>query len=49
MRRRAPDVELLRSLTGYVPSTPLAVTIEDIVASLRAEQGEALVARPTIA
>jgi UDP-glucose 4-epimerase len=49
MRRRAPDIELLRSLTGYVPSTPLAVTIEDIVASIRAEKGEALVARPTIA
>jgi nucleoside-diphosphate-sugar epimerase len=47
MRRRAPDVELLRTLTGYVPSTPLAATIEEIVASLRSEAGEALVAHWT--
>ena len=49
MRRRAPDVELLRSLTGYVPSTPLEETIEEIVESIRAVPGEALVARWTTA
>jgi UDP-glucose 4-epimerase len=37
MQRRAPDVTLLRQLAGYVPETPLATTIEQIVAWMRRE------------
>jgi UDP-glucose 4-epimerase len=38
MRRRVPDVSLLRSLVGFAPSTPLEETIREItdyVASAR--------------
>ena len=31
MRRRVPDVKFLHKLIGYVPSTPIEVTIEQIV------------------
>jgi UDP-glucose 4-epimerase len=37
MRRRAPDVALLRQLIDWVPDTPLAATIDDVVASMRAD------------
>ena len=37
MRRRAPDVALLRELTGYVPDTPLEATIQQIVATFEPE------------
>jgi len=33
---RVPDLEKLRSLTGYVPATPLAAVIADVIAALRA-------------
>jgi UDP-glucose 4-epimerase len=46
MRRRVPDVSLLRELTGYVPETPLDATILEIVASFKADQSEALVSSP---
>ncbi len=36
MRRRVPDVSLLRELTGYVPSTPLEETIRQMVAAVEA-------------
>jgi UDP-glucose 4-epimerase len=49
MRRRVPEVELLRELTGFVPSTPLEVTIREIVASLQAELTESLVPGPRTA
>jgi nucleoside-diphosphate-sugar epimerase len=42
MRRRAPDVELLRRLTDYVPATPLSETIQEVVAAIRAERDAAL-------
>lgn len=35
MRRRVPDVSLLRQLTGYVPDTPLDETIRQVVAAMR--------------
>lgn len=31
MRRRVPDVSLLRELIGYVPDTPIEVTIDQII------------------
>ena len=37
MRRRVPDVTKLRRLTGFVPATPLATTIDQIIAAIRAE------------
>jgi UDP-glucose 4-epimerase len=37
MRRRAPDVALLQQLIGWVPDTPLAATIDDVIASMRAD------------
>ena len=37
MRRRAPDVALLRKLTGYVPDTSLEATIQQIVATFEPE------------
>lgn len=37
MRRRVPDVSKLRRLTGFVPATPLATTIGQIIAAIRAE------------
>jgi UDP-glucose 4-epimerase len=49
MRRRVPEVALLRELTGSVPSTPLEATIREIVASLEAELAESLVPGPSIA
>ena len=49
MRRRVPDVDLLRELTGYVPSTPLEATIREMIASLGLEQTESLVPGPTTA
>ncbi|HEX5015813.1 MAG TPA: NAD-dependent epimerase/dehydratase family protein [Candidatus Limnocylindrales bacterium] len=39
MQRRAPDVALLRELTGFAPDTPLAATIDEIVAWMRGELG----------
>jgi UDP-glucose 4-epimerase len=35
MRRRVPDVSLLRRLIGYVPDTPIEVTIEQIAEERR--------------
>jgi len=49
MRRRVPEVELLRELTGFVPSTPLEATIREIVTSLEAELTESLVPGPRTA
>jgi UDP-glucose 4-epimerase len=43
MRRRVPDVAVLRELTGYVPETPLETTIAQLIASLEAELTPALV------
>jgi UDP-glucose 4-epimerase len=37
MRRRAPNVDLLRSLVGFVPETPLEETIAEIVREMAAE------------
>jgi UDP-glucose 4-epimerase len=34
MRRRVPDVSLLRSLVGFVPTTPLETTIEEIAGAM---------------
>jgi UDP-glucose 4-epimerase len=42
MRRRVPDVSLLRELTGYAPETSLDATILEIVASIKEEQFDAL-------
>ena len=39
MRRRVPDVSRLRSLVGYVPDTPIEVTLSVIVDSLRTTLG----------
>jgi UDP-glucose 4-epimerase len=36
MRRRVPDVTKLRRLTGFVPSTPIAETIRQILDHLDA-------------
>lgn len=36
MRRRVPDVSRLRALTGFVPDTPIEVTIAQIVAWVQA-------------
>jgi UDP-glucose 4-epimerase len=38
MRRRVPDVGLLRSLVGFVPQTPLEETIKEIAAGIAAER-----------
>ena len=35
MRRRVPDVTLLQRLTGYVPSTPVEVTVRQIAEQSR--------------
>lgn len=45
MRRRVPDVSLLRELTGFAPATPLDTTIRQIVASVRVELSDSLVSR----
>jgi UDP-glucose 4-epimerase len=37
MRRRVPDVQRLRDLIGYVPDTPLPMTIMQMVEAVRAE------------
>jgi UDP-glucose 4-epimerase len=37
MRRRVPNVELLRSLIGTVPGTPLEETIAEIARDIAAE------------
>lgn len=39
MRRRVPDVSLLRDLTGYVPATGLEDTIQQVVADSRRRGG----------
>lgn len=39
MRRRVPDVSLLRELTGYVPATGLEATIRQVVADCRQRGG----------
>jgi UDP-glucose 4-epimerase len=36
MRRRVPDVARLHELTGYVPTTPLEVTIRELLESIAA-------------
>jgi UDP-glucose 4-epimerase len=41
MRRRVPDVSKLRELTGYVPQTPVEVTIRQIIDSVTPSMGEA--------
>jgi UDP-glucose 4-epimerase len=46
MRRRVPDVSLLRELTDYAPDTPLEATIMQIVASSKAEPADSLVSAP---
>jgi UDP-glucose 4-epimerase len=38
MRRRVPDVRKLQGLIGYVPATPLEVTIRQLLAALAAGQ-----------
>lgn len=35
MRRRVPDVTMLRNLIGYVPSTPLDETVDQIIGAMR--------------
>ena len=42
MRRRVPDVSKLLGLTGFVPATPLATTIDQIISAIRAETGSEL-------
>jgi UDP-glucose 4-epimerase len=39
MRRRVPNVDKLRTLTGYAPSTPLELTIRQIAAGLSERPG----------
>ena len=46
MRRRVPDVSLLRELTGYAPDTPLETTILQIVASIKNERADSKVSSP---
>jgi UDP-glucose 4-epimerase len=40
MRRRVPDVSRLRSLIGFVPTTPLEVTIGEIAQEISAGRRE---------
>jgi UDP-glucose 4-epimerase len=47
MRRRVPDVTLLRELIGYVPDTTIDVTIRQIVEAVEAGQPMRLVAAPS--
>ena len=42
MHRRVPDVSKLLRLTGFVPATPLATTIDQIITAIRAESGSEL-------
>jgi UDP-glucose 4-epimerase len=46
MRRRVPDVTLLRELIDYAPETPLETTILEIVASIKSELAGSLVPTP---
>ncbi len=46
MRRRVPDVTLLRELIDYAPDTPLETTIGQIVASVRDTLADSLVSSP---
>ena len=41
MRRRVPDVRRLRELIGYVPSTPVEITVRQIAAQLGHAEAEA--------
>ena len=43
MRRRVPDVTLLRELIDFAPNTPLETTIRQIVASIEEELADSLV------
>ena len=36
MKRRVPEVSLLRQLVGFVPATPLEETIKEIAAEVAA-------------
>lgn len=47
MRRRVPDVTLLRELVGYVPETPIEATIRQIVESIQSGEATPRVAAPT--
>jgi UDP-glucose 4-epimerase len=46
MRRRVPDVGLLRELTDFAPDTPLETTIMQILVSLKAQLADSLVSGP---
>jgi UDP-glucose 4-epimerase len=46
MRRRVPDVTLLRELIDYAPNTPLETTIGQIVTSTREALADSLVSSP---
>jgi UDP-glucose 4-epimerase len=47
MRRRVPDVSLLRELVGYVPDTPIETTIRQIVEFVARDPSTTPVATPT--